>query len=91
MLSPYMFTTTACLHLAAENRWLRAHVRELTIALDNSLDREAGHALCQHNELLLTSMAAPASRLSVPATYGGSTWNTCPAPLFPCESEVHPS
>ncbi|MBF6062038.1 hypothetical protein IU500_19175 [Nocardia terpenica] len=38
--------------LAAEVRQLRRHNRCLIAALDDCLDREAGHALCAHNERL---------------------------------------
>ncbi|MFI6998301.1 hypothetical protein [Nocardia sp. NPDC050175] len=39
--------------LVSDNRHLRTHLRQLTVALDDSLDRESAHALCPHHERLV--------------------------------------
>lgn len=41
--------------LVSDNRRLRLHLRQLTVALDDSLDRESAHALCPHHERLVPS------------------------------------
>ncbi|WP_405165567.1 hypothetical protein OG203_10950 [Nocardia sp. NBC_01499] len=40
--------------LASDIHLLRDHVRQLTVALDDSLDRESAHALCSQHERLGT-------------------------------------
>ncbi|WP_405166450.1 hypothetical protein OG203_15970 [Nocardia sp. NBC_01499] len=46
-------TLTSDIHL------LREHVRQLTVALDDSLDRESAHALCsQHERLAIPHQSA---------------------------------
>ncbi|CAM4523181.1 hypothetical protein NONI108955_42440 [Nocardia ninae] len=41
--------------LVLDNRLLRAHLHHLTVALDDSLDRESAHSLCPLHERLVPS------------------------------------
>ncbi|MEV6558309.1 hypothetical protein AB0M22_21530 [Nocardia sp. NPDC051756] len=45
--------------LASDIRLLRHHVHQLTVALDDSLDRESAHALCPHHECLVPGQFVP--------------------------------
>ncbi|KAA8880369.1 hypothetical protein F3087_41600 [Nocardia colli] len=54
--------------LTCELRLLRDHVHKLTVALDDSLDRESAHALCSQHERL----GPPLSSTHRPGTVGQS-------------------
>lgn len=53
MLESRIRTLTSEVHL------LRDHIHQLTVALDDSLDRESAHALCPQHERLGSPLSSP--------------------------------
>ncbi len=74
--------------LMCDNRALHRQLRQLTVALDDCLDRESAHALCPHHERLVLSQTG-SPRAMTNRALSRCNGLTAPFPIA-TRSEVHP-